>query len=231
MTSSFPSNRITRRRSSATPPIPQPPIRPAVPQASRPAVPQARPPVRNVTASPANNGSTSRNPALAATSGSGSTPRAPFLTLSDHGRVYVADLPKLSDGQLTNLAQAASQVFASLEQRIGQLEADLDAPPRDAVIRAATKRDVTARFIKAIEAERNGRRNNPHLRAAADESLPRAFMGVARHRLPGETFNSLLQEALNLVKQQEEERPQRDSHRTERLPVVVSDGISYPSAA
>ncbi|MXW40126.1 MAG: histidine phosphotransferase [Synechococcus sp. SB0668_bin_15] len=147
--------------------------------------------------------------------------RAPFLTLNDHGRVYVADLPKLSDGQLGNLAREASEVFTSLEQRIAQLDADLDTTPRDAVIRACTKRDVTARFIKAIEEEQNNRRNNPQLMAAAGESLSRTFMEVARHRLPGETFNSLLQEAVTLVNQQEQGRHRRSM--TERLPVMVSD--------
>ena len=190
MTSSFPSNRITRRRSSAGLPSLQSPSRPQPP----------RPPLRSTTIS---------------------TPRAPFLTLNDHGRVYVADLPKLSDGQLANLAREASDVFTSLEQRIAQLEADLDSTPRDAVIRACTKRDITARFMKAIEEEQNNRRNNPQLMAAAGESLSRTFMEVARHRLPGETFDSLLQEALGLVHRQEEGR-QRDSLK-ERLPVVVSD--------
>ena len=201
MTSSFPSNRITRRRSSSTLSNLQPPSRP-----------QARPPLR-----PSTTSSTS-----ATTSSASSVSRAPFLTLNDHGRVYVADLPKLSDGQLANLAREASQVFASLDQRIAQLQADLNATPPDAVIRACTKRDVTARFMKAIEEEQNNRRNNPQLRAAAGESLSRTFMEVARQRLPGEAFDSLLQEALTLVNRQEEGR-QRNVDMTERLPVVVSD--------
>ena len=193
VTSSFPSNRITRRRSSA-----------GLPNLQSPSRPQARPPLRSITTT------------------STSTPRAPFLTLNDHGRVYVADLPKLSDGQLANLAREASDVFVSLEQRIAQLEADLDTTPRDAVIRASTKRDVTARFIKAIEEEQNNRRNNPQLMAAAGESVSRTFMEVARHRLSGGTFDSVLQEALTLVNQQDRGR-QRDSSMAERLPVVVSD--------
>ena len=193
MTSSFPSNRITRRRSSA-----------GLPSLQSPSRPQARPPLRS-----------SSSPTT--------TSRAPFLTLNDHGRVYVADLPKLSDGQLANLAREASGVFTSLEQRIAQLEADLDTTPRDAVIRACTKRDVTARFMKAIEEEQNNRRNNPQLMAAAGESLSRTFMEVARHRLPGGTFESLLQEALTLVNQQEEGRQRGGASMTERLPVVVSD--------
>ena len=190
MTSSFPSNRITRRRSSA-----------GLPSLQSPTRPQPRPPLRSAPTS---------------------TPRAPFLTLSDHGRVYVADLPRLSDGQLDNLGREAREVFASLEQRIAQLEADLDTTPRDAVIRACTKRDITARFMKAIEEEQSNRRNNPQLMAAAGESLSRAFMEVARQRLPGGTFDALLQEALTLVHQREEGR-QRDSSMREHLPVVVSD--------
>ena len=34
------------------------------------------------------------------------------------------------------------------------------------------------------------------MRDAASESLPRTFLEVARHRLPGATFDSLLREAL-----------------------------------
>ena len=196
MTSSFPSNRITRRRSSANLPTLQSPSRP----------PQPRPPVRSIGSTP----------------GASSAPRAPFLTLNDHGRVYVADLPRLSDGQLVHLAREASAVFASLEQRIAQLEADLETPPRDVVIRASTKRDVTARFMKAIEEEQNNRRNNPQRMTAAGASLSHTFMEVARHRLPGEAFDSLLQEALTLVNRQEEGR-QRDGNRSEQLPVAVSD--------
>ncbi len=196
MTSSFSSNRITRRRSSA-----------GVPTLQAPSRPQPRPlrPTGNATGN-----------------SNSSAPRAPFLTLNDHGRVYVADLPRLSDGQLANLTRDAKEMLASVEQRIAQLEAELETTPRDAIIRACTKRDVTDRFIKAIEDEQNGRRNNPHLLAAASESLPRTFMEVSRHRLPGSTFDSLLQEALTLVNQQEQEH-QGNADPVEQLPVVVSD--------
>ena len=44
--------------------------------------------------------------------------------------------------------------------------------------------------------EQDHRKNNPALRDAASESLPRTFLEVARHRLPGATFDSLLREAL-----------------------------------
>ena len=102
---------------------------------------------------------------------------------------------------------------------------------RDTLIKACTKRDVTHRFLRAIEEEQQQRRDNPAIRDAAGESLPRTFLEVARHRLPGATFDSLLQEALSACGQSSEEpaskakpplkvvalQPQASS-----LPVVVS---------
>ena len=35
-------------------------------------------------------------------------PRPTFLTLRDHGKVFVADLPNLSDGQLAHISKAVS---------------------------------------------------------------------------------------------------------------------------
>lgn len=124
--------------------------------------------------------------------------RPTFLTLRDHGKVYVADLPRLSDGQLARIGREAQEVLASLSRRLEELQAQplLNQAEQDTRIRATTKRDVTERFIHAIEEEQELRRNNPALRAAAGESLARAFMELARHRLPGSTFDSLLQEAL-----------------------------------
>ena len=124
--------------------------------------------------------------------------RPTFLTLRDHGKVYVADLPRLSDGQLAHVAKEAREVLESLSRRLGELDDQLQLNPmeQDTRIRAATKRDVTERFIRAIEEEQDLRRNNPMLRAAAGESVARAFLELARHRLPGATFDSLLQEAL-----------------------------------
>ena len=124
--------------------------------------------------------------------------RPTFLTLRDHGKVFVADLPRLSDGQLAHVAKEAREVLESLSRRPEELEGQnfLTQAERDTRIRASTKRDVTERFIRAIEEEQELRRNNPALRAAADESLARAFLELARHRLPGATFDSLLQEAL-----------------------------------
>ena len=49
---------------------------------------------------------------------------------------------------------------------------------------------------------RDSRQNNPAVRNAANESLPRTFLEIARHRLPGTTFDSLLQEALAACEQQ-----------------------------
>jgi hypothetical protein len=124
--------------------------------------------------------------------------RPTYLSLRDHGRVYVADLPRLSDGQLTRLQQEAQEMHLSLSRRLAE-PADagqIGALDRDTRIRAATKLDVTERFLRAIAEEQESRRSNPALRAAADESLARTFLELARHRLPGATFESLLQEAL-----------------------------------
>ena len=125
-------------------------------------------------------------------------PRPTFLTLRDHGKVFVADLPNLSDGQLAHISKEANEVLSSLEKRLGDLEheTNISNPENDTLIKASTKRDVTLRFIKSIEEEQEHRRNNPALRDAASESLPRTFLEVARHRLPGATFDSLLREAL-----------------------------------
>ena len=125
-------------------------------------------------------------------------PRPTFLTLRDHGKVFVADLPNLSDGQLAHISKEANEVLSSLEKRLFDLENNTTSTNQetDTLIKASTKRDVTLRFIKSIEEEQEHRRNNPALRDAATESLPRTFLEVARHRLPGATFDSLLREAL-----------------------------------
>ena len=125
-------------------------------------------------------------------------PRPTFLTLRDHGKVFVADLPNLSDGQLAHISKEANEVLNSLEKRLSDLENDSGSAnsENDTLIKASTKRDVTLRFIKSIEEEQDHRKNNPALRDAASESLPRTFLEVARHRLPGATFDSLLREAL-----------------------------------
>ncbi len=125
-------------------------------------------------------------------------PRPTFLTLRDHGKVFVADLPNLSDGQLAHISKEANEVLNSLEKRLDDLEneSNVAIPENDTLIKASTKRDVTLRFIKSIEEEQEHRKNNPALRDAASESLPRTFLEVARHRLPGATFDSLLREAL-----------------------------------
>ena len=164
------STRITRRRSSAGPTPPQ-----------RPQQPRPKP----------------REP-LARRAGTSGAQRPTFLTLRDHGKVYVADLPRLSDGQLTQIFKEAQSVLESLNRRLAELEAQvfLNQADQDTSIRATTKRDVTERFLNAIVQEQELRRSNPALRAAAGESLARAFLELARHRLPGSTFDSLLQEAL-----------------------------------
>jgi hypothetical protein len=164
------STRITRRRSSAGPTPPQ-----------RPQQPRLRP----------------RDPLVRQTSQGGGQ-RPTFLTLRDHGKVYVADLPRLSDGQLTQIFKEAQSVLDSLNRRLSDLDSQvfLNQADQDTRIRATTKRDVTERFLNAIVQEQELRSSNPALRAAAGESLARAFLELARHRLPGSTFDSLLQEAL-----------------------------------
>lgn len=49
-------------------------------------------------------------------------PRPTYLTLADHGKVYVADLPQMSDGQLETVEKEAQEVFESLQRRITELE-------------------------------------------------------------------------------------------------------------
>ena len=169
----------------------------------------------------------------------GSSPgqRPTFLALRDHGKVYVADLPRLSDGQLAQIAQEAGQMLESLNQRLGELQDQLTLSQleQDTRIRATTKRDVTERFLAAIAQEQDLRRSNPALRAAAGESLARAFLELARHRLPGSTFDSLLQEALAACGRGKDgpspsdpqvirllERPETPRQPSEALPVVLT---------
>jgi hypothetical protein len=134
-------------------------------------------------------------------------PRPTFLTLRDHGKVYVADLPNLSDGQLSHIGKEADEVLNSLESRINDLEQEATNGQRDndTLIKASTKHEVTLRFIRAIQDEQDHRKNNPALKDAASESLPLTFLEVARHRLPGATFDSLLREALEACAQDEKE--------------------------
>lgn len=155
-------------------------------------------------------------------------PRPTYLSLVDHGKVYVTDLPQLSDGQLETVGREAESVLDSLQRRIAELEEQLGAGSRDdGMIRACTKRDVTERFLRAIADERQRRQLNPQLRAAAAESLARAFMEIARHRLPGSTFDSLLQEALSAC-EPPEEQPSEDgsSESLPILPVVLSPDLA-----
>ncbi len=144
-------------------------------------------------------------------------PRPTFLTLRDHGKVYVADLPNLSDGQLAHIGKEAEEVLTSLERRLTDLEKESvdGSPDNDTFIKASTKRDVTLRFIRAIQDEQEHRRNNPALKRAASESLPRTFLEVARHRLPGATFDSLLREALEACSQEDQSEDVQTESKTE----------------
>lgn len=152
-------------------------------------------------------------------------PRPTFLTLRDHGKVYVADLPNLSDGQLAHISKEAEEVLTSLERRITDLEGDTANKDNDTLIKASTKHEVTLRFIRAIEGEQDHRRNNPALKDAATESLPRTFLEIARHRLPGATFDSLLREALEACAKEEEAKnsPPPEVVKDESPPVKIVD--------
>ncbi len=159
-------------------------------------------------------------------------PRPTFLTLRDHGKVFVADLPYLSDGQLAHICKEAEEVFVSLERRITELEQDPSQAlqDRDTLIKASTKREVTRRFIRAIQDEQTQRRNNPALRSAAGESLPRTFLEVARHRLPGTTFDSLLQEALTACENNQQANAPEPSEpqKPEKVVLLRQDSASLP---
>ncbi len=156
-------------------------------------------------------------------------PRPTFLTLRDHGKVYVADLPNLSDGQLAHISKEAEEVLSSLERRINDLEGETPglSKDNDTLIKASTKHEVTLRFIRAIEDEQQHRKNNPALKDAASESLPRTFLEIARHRLPGATFDSLLREALEACAKEEiqaqESKDSKDLSRSNVDPVKIMD--------
>lgn len=162
------------------------------------------------------------------------TIRPTFLTLRDHGKVFVADLPRLSDGQLNHVGKEARLILESLNRRLEELDIQpqLATTDQDTRIRAATKRDVTERFIRAVEEEQQQRRSNPVIRAAAGESVARTFLELARHRLPGATFDSLLQEALRACGPQ----PAPDAtdaeapRSTTLMPVVLTPQENEPKA-
>jgi len=164
-------------------------------------------------------------------------PRPTYLTLADHGKVYVADLPQMSDGQLETVEKEAQEVFESLQRRITELEQLGGANLRDdGLIRACPKRAVTDRFLRSVAHEQARRRDNPRLHAAAGESLARAFLEVARHRLPGQTFDSILQEALTACETQPQPEASGDQANADDaseqalkppsvLPVVLSPDL------
>tara|TARA_Y100001968_G_C19383672_1_gene731659 strand:+ start:58 stop:678 length:621 start_codon:yes stop_codon:yes gene_type:complete len=155
-------------------------------------------------------------------------PRPTFLTLRDHGKVYVAELPNLSDGQLAHIYKEVEEVLTSLERRINDLQQETGNSFRDndTLIKATTKHEVTQRFISAIQDEQEHRRNNPALKDAASESLPLTFLEVARHRLPGATFDSLLREALEACAQDEKQMDEeiiKEQTPSTSLPAKIID--------
>ena len=176
--------------------------------------------------------------------------RATFLALRDHGKVYVSDLPRLSEGQLGLIAQEAREVLESLTRRLQELDQQISLSPleQETRIRATTKRDVTERFIRSIEEEQAQRRSNPALLSAAGESIASTFLALARHRLPGTTFDSLMQETLATCHGRGELQGEGSSEpirpaaaaprpalvslpRPASLPVVLSPDPSPPMAA
>jgi hypothetical protein len=167
--------------------------------------------------------------------------RPTYLTLRDHGKVFVADLPRLSDGQLSRVAKEAREVLESLNRRLEELEHQESLRPaeQETLIRASTKRGVTERFLQAIDEEQSERRNNPALTAAAGESLARAFMEIARHRLAGATFDSLLQEALTACDEHDSGAGTAISPATgasagagaDRMPATSEEGNGSPDDA
>ncbi len=161
-------------------------------------------------------------------------PRPTFLTLRDHGKVYVADLPNLSDGQLAHISKEADEVLTSLDRRIQDLEQEAINGQRDndTLIKASTKHEVTLRFIRAIQDEQEHRKNNPALKDAASESLPLTFLEIARHRLPGATFDSLLREALEACSQEEAEPKEEVEKKIENTqPIPPAKVINLPSSS
>jgi hypothetical protein len=90
---------------------------------------------------------------------------------------------------------------------------------------------VTERFIRAVEEEQEQRRSNPALKAAAGESLARAFLEIARHRLPGATFDSLLQEALSACDDGEAEPEVQPQPLRPRVVALVRHGEPAQEAA
>ena len=100
--------------------------------------------------------------------------RPTFLALRDHGKVYVADLPRLSDGQLAHVTKEAREVLDSLGRRLEELEAQpfLSQAEQDTRIRASTKRDVTERFLRSIDDELQLRHNNPVVPLVRPQAMP-----------------------------------------------------------
>ena len=160
-------------------------------------------------------------------------PRPTFLTLRDHGKVYVADLPNLSDGQLSHIGKEADEVLTSLESRINDLEQEATNVQRDndTLIKASTKHEVTLRFIRAIQDEQEHRKNNPALKDAASESLPLTFLEVARHRLPGATFDSLLREALEACAKGDNEPDREIIEQNASQPTPPAKVITLPTSS
>ena len=74
-------------------------------------------------------------------------PRPTFLTLRDHGKVFVADLPNLSDGQLAHISKEANEVLNSLEKRLSDLENEPNAVSYTHLRAHETKANLVCRLL------------------------------------------------------------------------------------
>ena len=79
--------------------------------------------------------------------------------------------------------------------------------------------------------EQEHRKNNPALKDAASESLPLTFLEVARHRLPGATFDSLLREALEACSKDDQKSEKAESEKSsDSQPIKPTKVITLPSS-
>ena len=97
-------------------------------------------------------------------------PRPTFLTLRDHGKVFVADLPNLSDGQLAHISKEANEVLNSLEKRLNDLENEpnisnpeksevVDEPKETVKIMDIPSSNTNASLVVSIDSNKNTNEN------------------------------------------------------------------------
>ena len=84
-----------------------------------------------------------------------------FSHARDHGKVFVADMPTFRMGNWLH-RQGSPGGLESLERRIQDMEQELSHGPQGRhPVKASTKRDVTRRFIRAIQDEQGIARTTP----------------------------------------------------------------------